>query len=72
MNTPRIDMPIKIDYTNWQGIRTHRLILPQRLVWGSNQWHKDKQWFVDATDAENPEKGMRYFALNGIPGWGLE
>lgn len=67
-----IDTPVKIDYTNWQGIRATRLILPKRMLWGSNKWHPDHQWFIDAEDAEHPEKGFRYFAMSGIHGWRLK
>jgi hypothetical protein len=64
-----INTPVTIDYTNWQGIRSKRRILPERLIWGSNQWHKEYQWFVYATDADHSEKGKRYFALQGIHSW---
>ncbi len=64
-----IGKPVTIDYTNWQGIRSKRRIVPHHLVWGSNQWHKEDQWFIDAIDADNPDKGKRYFALAGIHSW---
>jgi predicted DNA-binding transcriptional regulator YafY len=60
-------MKVIIDYTNWKGERSNRTILPINIYWGSNEWHKDMQWLLEAHDIE---KGApRNFALKDIPSW---
>ena len=60
---------VVVDYTNWQGKRAERLILPisgtMRL--GSNEWHPELQWLFDAFDVAKDED--RVFALAGIHSW---
>lgn len=56
-----------IDYTNWRGERALRLIVPIRVYWGSNDWHKDPQWLLDADDVE--KAATRTFAMKDIHSW---
>lgn len=60
--------PIAVDYTNWRGERRIRNILPLRPFHGSNEWHKEPQWLLEAID---PEDGKtKTFAFAGIHGFG--
>lgn len=56
-----------IDYTNHKGERRERLILPQKLYWGSSQWHPEPQWLLAALDVE--KKARRDFAMQEIHQW---
>jgi hypothetical protein len=56
--------PIVIDYTNWQGVRAPRTIIPKRLEWSSNEWHPEPQWLLIGFDCER--NAERTFALRGI------
>lgn len=55
---------VEIDYTNWQGKRSTRRIIPGAFRWGSNEWHPTPQWLLDAYDCE--KQAERTFALVGI------
>ncbi|MGV3721359.1 MAG: hypothetical protein ACO1SX_10670 [Actinomycetota bacterium] len=61
---------VVIDYTNWRGERAKREILPFRLWFGSNDWHPEPQWLLDAWDAEKDE--LRIFAMRGIHAWEVQ
>lgn len=61
-------MITKIDYTNWKGERTTRLIIPFDIEFGSNEWHQEKQWLLKAFDIEKDD--MRTFAMKNIHSWG--
>lgn len=49
-------MKVNICYTNWKGETSIRLIEPLRIYFGSNQWHPEEQWLLEATDCEKGEK----------------
>lgn len=55
---------IEIDYTNWRGTRSVRRIWPARMFFGSNEWHPEPQWLIDAYCFEANDR--RTFALSGI------
>ncbi len=58
---------IVIDYTNYRGERAHRRVLPNRLWFGTADWHREPQWILDAWDVE---KGViRSFAMRDIHSW---
>jgi len=59
---------VKIIYKNWKGVIAKRNILPEKLFYGSDEWHKVEQWFVLAYDLD--KKANRNFALNDILKWG--
>jgi predicted DNA-binding transcriptional regulator YafY len=61
---------VKIDYTNWEGERATRLILPMALRFGTNIWHPVPQWLLEAFDLARNEE--RTFALKDIHGWKME
>lgn len=59
---------VVIDYTNWEGRRSKRVVTPTgALEWieaGTNKWHPEAQWLVPAWDHAKGE--VRGFALSGI------
>lgn len=58
---------VRIDYTNWKGERSIRLVEPIRIVFEENQYHKPAQWLLVAIDLN---KGVeRSFALKDIHSW---
>jgi len=58
---------VEIDYTNWKGERARRVIEPLRLSFGSNEWHQEPQWLLEAIDVEKDCE--RTFALKNIHAW---
>lgn len=54
----------EIVYTNWKGEVGTRRIIPFTLFFGSNEWHPDPQWLIEALDLD--KMAMRTFALKGI------
>lgn len=60
---------VYIDYTNYRGERSVRLIqpLPDGLFFGSNKYHPEKQWLLRAVDVK--KKALRTFALGSLHGW---
>lgn len=67
------DLPnthVRIRYVNYQGQESVRVIQPGYIHFGSNEWHVDLQWILEAWDVE--KKDWRSFALSGISGWAPE
>lgn len=65
---PRRDHPgrlVMLDYTNWRGERAERIVLVERLWWGSSQFHPDQQWLLEGEDIKKGAE-LRDFALLGI------
>lgn len=63
--TVRFD--VVIDYTNWRGERGERTIRPDRIYWGTTDWHPQPQWLLDAFDAEKGQ--LRTFAMKDVHSW---
>ena len=63
INAPKVE----IDYTNWEGERSKRVIIPIGVQYTSNQWHPEPQWLLIATDVEKREQ--RTFAMKDIHAW---
>lgn len=55
---PRI---IKMQYLNYKGELATRRIIPQRIWFGSTQWHPREQWMLSAMDLDRDAE--RDFAL---------
>lgn len=55
---------LEIDYTNYKGVRSQRVIRPEGVRWGSNEWHPEPQWLMDAFDVS--KEARRTFALKDI------
>jgi predicted DNA-binding transcriptional regulator YafY len=63
---PRVT--VKVWYTNWKGERALRTITPLRVFYGSNQWHPEPQWLLEARDEDKQD--LRTFSFAGL-GLGL-
>lgn len=57
---------VVIDYTNYRGERAIRNILPLRIDFGTNQWHK-QCWYLTAVDLD--KNLVRTFAIKDIHSW---
>lgn len=61
------EMSVRIVYTNYRGETDIRNIRPERIWFGSTEWHKEQQWLLDAVDLEKSAK--RTFAVKDIRAW---
>jgi len=61
------DKPIWINYTNYRGETSDRLIVTRELFFGSNEWHPDPQWLLRAFDVE--KQAERTFAMKDVHRW---
>ena len=61
---------VKILYTNWRGETKIREIIPQEIIFTSNEWHKEKQWCLIAFDIE--KQAERTFACKDIKSWFIQ
>lgn len=55
---------LRILYTNWQGQTAERRIVPDRIWFGSTEYHPEPQWLIDAFDAD--KQAPRTFALQDM------
>lgn len=55
---------IEVVYTNYRGETRKRTIFPDRVYYGTTEWHPEPQWLLRALDLEKNE--MRDFALKDI------
>lgn len=67
MTTPYSDTLVLIDYTNHAGERSSRTIKPEKIWFGSTQWHTEPQWLLHAWDVER--NVQRDFAMADIHEW---
>lgn len=54
-------------YRNYRGEASVRRIRPERIWYGTDEWHTSPQWFIDAMDLEKQE--VRSFAVRDISQW---
>ena len=54
-------VPEVVGYTNYRGEHSHRSIIPQRVWYGSTEYHPNPQWFLKAFDTD--KQADRDFAL---------
>src|SRR5947208_5284684 len=59
--------PISILYMNYRGETALRRVLPQRIWFGTTEWHPEDQWVLDAIDLEKQVE--RSFAMKDIKQW---
>ncbi len=59
--------PIQIVYTNYKGETSVRRIIPEKIYFGSNEWHQEAQWLVGALDVD--KNSNRTFAVKDIRAW---
>lgn len=55
---------LRFMYTNWKGNRGFREVIPQRIYFGSTEWHKEEQWLMVAYDLD--KKAERTFAMKDM------
>ena len=65
--TPEIGKAIRIVYTNYRHETAVRTIIPEKIWYGSTQWHPEQQWLLDAFDVDKGER--RSFAVADIKSW---
>ena len=58
------NVPNKVVYTNWKGVKAERVITPKHIWFGSTKYHKEPQFLVQALD--NEKNVMRDFALKDM------
>lgn len=61
---------VNILYTNYKGETALRKIIPERIWFGSTEWHPEDQWLLDAHDLE--KDALRNFAMKDIQQWQAE
>lgn len=57
---------VLIDYTNYRGERSKRIIAPRYAYFGATEFHSERQWLLSAVDID---KGPRTFAIKDIHSW---
>lgn len=58
---------VKMIYTNYRGETNIRLVIPERVWFGTSDHHEGQQWFLDAVDVE--KEAVRSFALKDVRCW---
>ncbi len=62
-----IGKPIKVVYKNYRDEVAERIIIPQKIFWGSTEWHKDEQWLLEVFDVERDTQ--RVYAMKDVIEW---
>lgn len=62
-----LEKAVKISYTNYRGETGVRRIVPLKVEFLSNAWHKEKQWCLIAYDLD--KQANRTFACKDIHSW---
>ena len=61
---------VTFSYVNYRGEVSERKVWPIRIFFGSNKWHSEEQWLMDAHDFTSVPGGeVRTFAMKDINGW---
>ena len=60
---------VEIDYTNWRGERSKRIVQPIAIVFGNTEWHKEDQWLLEALIFKDSKPHIRKFAVKDIHSW---
>ena len=58
---------VTVLYTNYRGETALRTIVPERIWFGSTEWHREDGWMLDAFDVEKGAE--RSFAMKDIRVW---
>jgi hypothetical protein len=58
---------VTVLYTNYRGETALRRIIPERLFFGTTEWHPGAQWLLDARDVDRDTN--RTFAMKDIRAW---
>lgn len=62
-----LDEPLTITFTDSTGVERERCVIPQRVWFGSTEWHPDAQWLLDAYDMDR--HAVRSFELARVRGF---
>jgi predicted DNA-binding transcriptional regulator YafY len=62
-----IEHLVEIDYTNYQGMRSLRRVIPYEIRFGTNDWHLEPQWLLVGLDVDKGQ--FREFALKDMHFW---
>lgn len=58
---------VLIDYTNYRGERSKIRVRPERIYFGSTEFHPEPQWIMQAL---NVDRHMtRHYAVKDIHSW---
>jgi predicted DNA-binding transcriptional regulator YafY len=55
---------VEFDYTNYKGESGKRRAQIVSIFYGSNKWHTEEQWLLEAYDMEKQD--FRFFAMNAM------
>jgi predicted DNA-binding transcriptional regulator YafY len=58
---------VRILYTNYRGETALRTVVPERIFFGSTEWHPEPQWLLEALDLEKGQS--RSFAMKDVRAW---
>lgn len=58
---------IKVLYKNWKGVEKIRTIIPQKIYFGTTDFHKEEGWLLELFDVEKNDK--RTYSLKDIKEW---
>lgn len=61
---PGVEHAIAFVYTNYRGEASTRHVVPERIWFGTTDWHPDQQWFLEGFDLDRG--AHRSFALTDI------
>lgn len=67
MQESALSTKVRILYTNYRGETALRTIVPEKIWFGTTEWHHEPQWLMDAVDAEKQQ--IRSFAMKDIRAW---
>lgn len=59
--------PVEIEYTNWKGERSTRLIYVYQFYWGVSEYHPTPGYLIHGWDLE--KQATRTFSMKGIHSW---
>jgi predicted DNA-binding transcriptional regulator YafY len=54
----------EFDYTNYKGETGKRRAQMICIFYGSNEWHKEEQWLLEAYDMD--KRDFRFFAMSAM------
>jgi predicted DNA-binding transcriptional regulator YafY len=58
---------VGIWYTNYKAEKRFYIIIPHTIEFSKNDFHKEEQWLLTATDVER--NVLRSFAMKDIHSW---
>jgi len=65
LHSANVNKTFETPYTNWRGVtEKSRQMIPERIFFGSTDWHATPQWLLHAKDPQKDE--MRDFALKDM------